>query len=511
MLKNIPSMSKQELVMVLDCGATNIRAAAVNRKGEIIDEKSFPNRPVSQRGGKEDWLTWDTEEIWEKICQASKRICSKVGRENIKAVTVVTFGADGGPVDKEGNLLYPLISWKCPRGKELTTELGEIISPWQVYQTTGYQFIPFNTIFRIFWLKRNKPEVLEKAYRWLMFPGIINYRLCQEFAIDPTSASTMMAMNLKKRDWWEKILEIIGVDSSLFPSWKEPGEVVGRVTFKASKETEIPQGTLVTAAGHDTQFAAIGAGGSPGEAILSSGTWEILLLRLHQFEPTREGFERGLIVESDASPELWNPQVLMIASGVLEWVRKYFYADLSGKKNVYEIMICEGEKFLPGKNEVRLIPQFSSGMGPARKFNLKGTLLGLTLATQRGEVYRAALEGLSFQLREALELLKNVTGFHPENIRIVGGGAKNRLWNQIRAEVTGLPLITIQQKEATIIGAAIMGFLGTGTFSSIEEGQEAINFVEEKFEPTQNQKIYQELYQEYIESLSSLKEVYGKF
>jgi len=93
----------------------------------------------------------------------------------------------------------------------------------------------------------------------------------------------------------------------------------------------------------------------------------------------------------------------------------------------------------------------------------------------------------------------------------VGGGAKNRLWNQIRAEVTGLPLITIQQKEATIIGAAIMGFLGTGIFSSIEEGQEAINFVEEKFEPTQNQKIYQQLYQEYIESLSSLKEVYGKF
>jgi len=174
-------------------------------------------------------------------------------------------------------------------------------------------------------------------------------------------------------------------------------------------------------------------------------------------------------------------------------------------------MISEGKKFLPGKNGVKLIPQFSPGTGPAKKFNLKGTLLGLTLATQRGEVYRAALEGLSFQLREALELLENATGFHSENIRIVGGGAKNRLWNQIRAEVTGLPLITIQQKEATIIGAAIMGFLGRGTFSSIEEGQEAINFVEEKFEPTQNQKIYQELYEEYIESLSSLKEVYGKF
>lgn len=75
-----------------------------------------------------------------------------------------------------------------------------------------------------------------------MLPGIINYRLCQEFAIDPTSASTMMAMDLKKRDWWKKILEIIGIDSSLFPPWKEPGEVVGEVTLKASEETEIPPG-----------------------------------------------------------------------------------------------------------------------------------------------------------------------------------------------------------------------------------------------------------------------------
>jgi len=318
--------------MVLDCGATNIRAAAVNKKGQIISEESFPNRPISQAEGKEDWLIWDTEEIWKKICQASKRVCSRVGRKNIKAVTVVTFGADGGPVDKKGNLLYPVISWKCPRGRELIAELRETISPWEVYQTTGYQFIPFNTIFRILWLKRNKPEVLEKTYKWLMLPGIINYRLCQEFAIDPTSASTMMAMDLKKRDWWKKILGSIGVDTSLFPPWKEHGEVVGKITLKASRQTEIPQGTPVVVAGHDTQFAAIGAGGSFGQAILNSGTWEILLLRLPQFRPTRQGFEGGLIVENDASPDLWNPQILMIGSGVLEWVRKYFYGDLSGKR-----------------------------------------------------------------------------------------------------------------------------------------------------------------------------------
>jgi len=504
-------VSKKELVMVLDCGATNVRAVAVDKEGKIIGEKSFPHGPIPQPGGKEDWLIWDIEDIWKKICQASRKVCSQVGRENISAVTVVTFGADGAPVDKEGNLLYPVISWECPRGRELVDELRQIISPWEIYQTTGYQFIPFNTIFRILWLKKNKPEVLEKAYKWLMLPGIINHRLSGEFAINPTSASTTMAMDLKKRDWWGRMLQIGGVDFSLFPPWREPGEVIGKVTYKASEETGIPQGTPVVMAGHDTQFAAIGAGCFFREAILSSGTWEILMLRLPQFEPTREGFEGGLIVESDALPGFWDPQILMIASGVVEWVRKHFYAGLFHKEDIYEIMISEGEKILPGESKVKLIPEFSPGTGPARKFNLKGTLLGLTLATQRGQVYRAALEGLSFQLRQALELLESVTGFHPEDIRIVGGGAKNRLWNQIRAEVTGLPLITLRQKEAAAIGAAIMGFLGTGTFSSVEEGQRAVNFAEERFEPTQDQKIYEQLYQEYIESLSSLKEVYSKF
>ncbi|MCD6319025.1 L-fuculokinase [Candidatus Aerophobetes bacterium] len=505
-------MNKEELAIVLDCGATNIRVAAVNKKGEIISEKSFLNRPIPQPGGEKNWLIWDVEEIWGKICRASKKVCSEIDKKNIKVVTVTSFGADGAPVDKKGNLLYPVISWGCSRGKELTTELEEVISPWEVYQRTGYQFIPFNAIFRIFWLKRNEPHILDKTYKWLMFPGIINQRLSGEFTIDPTSASTIMAMDLKKRDWWGKILEIVGIDSSLFPSWREPGEIVGKITNKSSKETGIPRGTPVVMGGHDVQFATIGAGGSPGEVILNSGTWEILTLRLSQFKPTREGFEGGLTVESDILPGLWIYEIFMIASGVVEWVKRHFYAGLSHRKNKYDTMISEGEKISPEENKVRLIPEFSPKPGPARKFYLKGTLLGLTLATQRGEVYRATLEGLSFQLREALELLRKATGFYPENIRIVGGGAKNKLWNQIKADVTGLPLITIQHKEATVIGAGIIGFLGIGIFNSIEEGQKTVNFtIKEKFEPTQNQKIYEKLYHEYKENLRSLKEIYSKF
>ncbi len=499
---------EKEVVIVIDCGATNVRVAAVKKSGKIEDEMSFPNRAVPQNEG-EEWLIWDVEEIWRKICKAAQKVCSRVGRKNIRAVVAVTFGADGAPVDKKGKLLYPVISWQCSRGRELVEELERMLSPWQVYQVTGYQFIPFNTVFRILWLKKNEPEVLEKAYKWLMLSGIINQRLCGEFAIDPTSASTMMAMDLKRRKWWRKILDLIGVDPSLFPEWKQPGQLVGKVTLRASEETGIPRGTPVVAAGHDTQFAAIGAGSSPREATLSSGTWEILLLRLPEFKPTREGFEGGLIIESDAVPGLWNPQVLMIASGVLEWVRKNFYADLSGRKDIHEVMILEAEKIPVGKSSVNLIPEFSPGTGPARKLNLKGSLLGLTLTTQRGEVYRAALEGLSFQLRTALELLEKATGFCPEAIRIVGGGAKNRLWNRIRAEVTGLPLVSLGQKEAAAIGAAIMGFLGAGVFSSVEEGQKAVSFSEEIFEPTSKRKVYEELYQQYKKTLFSLREVYS--
>ncbi|RJS86967.1 hypothetical protein CW704_04225 [Candidatus Bathyarchaeota archaeon] len=265
-------------------------------------------------------------------------------------------------------------------------------------------------------------------------------------------------------------------------------------------------GVPVVAGGHDTQFALFGSGARMDEAILSSGTWEILGVRSDRFHPTSSSFENGLIFEADVQPDLWNPQLLMMGSGVLEWILDKVFPEAVDKK--YELMIREAEKEPPGSDGLIFIPSFVKETGPAKRYGTLGTILGLTLRTSRGQLLRSALEGLSFQLRHALEILKKEISAEIRGIRVVGGGSKNPLWNQIRADVTGLPIITTEQKEYTALGAALVAFIGIGVYKSLEEARKYVFSEERKIEPSGKEDIYKKLFERYMNALENLKNYY---
>jgi len=499
---------REEVVLVLDCGATNLKAVAVDPEGRIVAHASRPNESTPQRGGRTGWLIWDLDEIIRKLSEGAREISKKVDPRNIKAVTVTTWGADGAPVRRDGTLTYSAISWQCPRTEEIAKSISERISPWEIFQTTGYQLIPFNTLFRLIWLRENVPRALEDAHTWLMMPGLIAHRLTGEFHIDPTIASTMMAMDLRKRDWSSSMLELAGLDPSFFPDWREPGETIGYITQKAAKQCGVPSGVPVVAGGHDTQFALFGSGADMTEAVLSSGTWEILGIRADAFKPGRKAFEDGLIIEADVGPGLWNPQLLMMGSGVLEWVLDKLFPKMGSEK--YDIAVKEAERVSSGSDGVTFIPSFVKESGPTRKYGTMGTILGLTLRTSRGQILRSALEGLSFQLRHALQILTAATGFDAVGIRVVGGGSKNLLWNQIRADVTGLPVIVTEEKEYTTVGAALAAFTGLGRYKSLDDARKSIFSQRRVFEPSSNQSLYETIFERYMVALESLKTLYLK-
>ena len=264
-------------------------------------------------------------------------------------------------MDRDGKTVYPVISWQCTRTEETAKEIHDVMNPREIYDITGYNIIRFNTLLRFMWLRKHAPEVFTKADKWMMAPGLISHRLTGEMSIDSTSASTMMSLDLKNRQWSDKMLGLAGMDASFFPRWVEPGEIIGKITLKASIETGLPSGIPVTAAGHDTQFALVGSGAKEKEAVLSSGTWEILLVRTKAFIPNDAGYENGLISECDAHQGMFNPQLLMMGSGMLEWVRKHFYALDDNKKEIYEIMISEAEKVNPLCERLIHYSDFCSG------------------------------------------------------------------------------------------------------------------------------------------------------
>ncbi len=500
-----------DVAVVLDCGATNARVIAVDSRGQTLASASRPNTAAPQPGAPDDqWRIWDLDEVFGKLADASSEVCGQIDASRIAAVTVTTFGADGAPVRADGTLTYPIISWQGRRTQRLTSEITELIAPWDIFAETGYQIIYFNTLLRLMWLRQHVPEALESADCWLMMPGVLSMKLCGELSIDPTAAGTMMAMDMIRRDWSPKMLALAELDTSFFPDWVEPGEIIGAVHGAAAGQTGLPKGTPVVAAGHDTQFAPYGSGVRPGEALLSSGTWEILLLRVDSFAPNRFGFEEGLMFECDALPGLWNPQLLMMGSGVLEWIREQFFAGGETRTAVYELMINAGREVAPGADGVTVLPSFVSDTGPTKKYNTHGTILGLTMSTTPAQIYRAALEGVSFQMRSALEILQEATGFSARGIRVVGGGARNELWNQIRADVTGLPVVTTSQQEATVLGAALFALVGTGQFESIEQAMASIEMGETVYEPSPAAETYQPLYQRYLQVPPALEDFYSE-
>lgn len=502
-------MMDKDVTVVFDCGSTNLTVIAIDVSGEILTSWSSPNEPTSPEEAPGEYLVWDVDQLWGKLCTLCGHCMDEVDADRIAAVTVTTWGADGTFVDEDGEFLRPPISWQDGRTEALAEQIKSDLDPWEIYQTSGYTVIPFNTLLRLRWMADNEPEIVEQAEHFLMMPGIFSYLLCSESSIDPTSAGTTMAMEMEARDWSDELLSWAGVEADTFPPLVEPGRIIGRVTRSAAVDTRLPAEIPVVAAGHDTQFAAVGSGADPTEAILSSGTWEILMLRTTEFNPAREDFENGLLIEADAQAGRYNPQFLMMGSGVVEWLRDRFFTDMSGAEMGYGDMVVAAEAIDPGADGVTVIPSFVADTGPLSKYETEGTVLGLKLSTSRDHLYRAALEGLSFQLRQALDILTANRQMDCTGIRAVGGGSKNDLWNQIRADVCNMPVTTIEQKEATVLGAAMFAFVGAGVYEDIDDATEGMISETILSEPGDNVPVYRELFDRYTEIPPALADHYG--
>ncbi|MBK7712721.1 MAG: hypothetical protein IPJ37_18505 [Bacteroidales bacterium] len=320
-------MPKADIIIVFDCGATNVRAVAINANGEILASESYQNN-TKPDPLYPSYRIWDVNEIWEKMCRASHKVIKEIDKERIAGVTVTTFGVDGTLFDKSGRMLYPVISWQCERTNSIMANIGKYIPMDELYSECGVLPFTFNTINKLIWFREQKPELVEKSDRFLFMPSIFSLFLTGEMINDTTMAGTSMVTSLEKRDFSENILNKISFPSDKFGDIAEAGTITGRISKKAALETAIPDGIPVVATGHDTQFAVFGSGAEINQPVLSSGTWEILMVRSEKFRSGRKQFDLGITTELDTRPGLYNIGNQWIASGILEWARRNLYMDL---------------------------------------------------------------------------------------------------------------------------------------------------------------------------------------
>ncbi len=473
----------------MDCGATNVRAIAISEKGQMLGMHSVSNNtqpdPHHANG-----LIWDVEEIWAKLVTCTREVLKKVDASTIAGVTVTTFGVNGAPMDKSGKLLYPVISWQCGRTASVMDNIGKYIPLEKLYGINGLQPFSFNTINVLIWLKENRPEILEKMDHFVFIPSIFLHKLTGNFCTDTTMAGTSMLTDLRTRRFSTDIMQAIGVDKNKFAPFAEAGEMIGKITAHASTETGLTIGTPVMATGHDTQFAIFGSGADENVPVLSTGTWEILMVRSKNFSTEKNLLNAGITTELDPQPGIVNMGVQWIGSGLLEWVKKTLYAAEANNENIYDIMIGDAEKVAACSEGVRVNPSFLLDGNNTSK----GSINGINLYTKREQIYRAALESLAAKVKINLELLENAGGFTSKSLIVVGGGSKNRLWNQLRADMLGISIKLVDQKETTVLGAALFAMAGAGMYKTADEARAVVNYNAQMIEPKNKMEVYNPIY-----------------
>ncbi len=465
-------------ILCLDCGATNVRAILVDNKGNLVAKSSQPN---STDTGAENaqYHVWNADRILSQLAECTRKILPEVDASQIKGVTITTFGVDGALVNEAGELLYPVISWKCPRTAEVMKNISQYLPQSKLNEISGVGEFAFNTIYKLIWLKENRPELLEQAHAWLFISNILAYRLTGVMATDRTMAGTSQMTDLATGDWSDEILGTLGISKSLFPPMVNAGEVIGNLTAAACELLGLPCSVPVISTGHDTQFALFGSGVKENQPFLSSGTWEILMLRTAKAKLEAEDYAAGATVEFDSKNGLLNPGLQWIASGIIEWVKATCY---NGEN--YDTMDAEAAAIPPGCEGVKLVPNFL----PSDP--VPGSIEGLVLGRTRGHIYRAAMEALTLRLKSRLEKLEKVGGFKATELLLVGGGARNKIWTQMRADILGLPILVSTVSESTVLGAAMYAFAGAGIYESPEACREAIGISYETTLPGEQQAAY---------------------
>ena len=470
----------QDVIVVLDCGATNVRAIAVDATGKIVAKSVLPNATQAATENPA-WHVWALDEILGKLAH-----CCAVIRRDLDAsghciigLTVTTFGVDGALIDAHGTMVYPVISWKCPRTVSVMENIDRYFSANELQRITGVGDFSFNTIYKLIWLKENRPEVVDRATHWLFISSLITYHLTGALSTDRTMAGTSQLFDLAKDGFSEEILTRIGIPATFFPPLINPGEIVGRLQASAAQKMGLPTGLPVCSAGHDTQFAQFGSGAAMNQPVLSSGTWEILMARTSQVDTGSLAAFRESTCELDSASGFYNPGLQWLASGVLEWLRDICWKGVDSSE-VYEQMIAEAAAVRPGCDGVMLVPELligSNGVGG-------GILSGLSIASSRGHLYRAALEALSAKLACQLHELERICGFKADQLILVGGGSRNRLWNQIKADALQIPVRVVSENEITVLGAALYAFSGLGIYKSADDARAIVEYQYQTFEPS---------------------------
>ncbi|MBN1882793.1 MAG: hypothetical protein JW885_11510 [Deltaproteobacteria bacterium] len=451
-----------QYILAVDLGTQSVRAALLSVDAHIIGIEQLPQEVHSPNPG---WAQQKPDAWWLKVCGVIKGVLKRSGIDPKQVAGVISCGQMHGPVglDESGTVTTEWTHiWSDKRCQDQVDHLRSTYEQTVLSSLTGNPPTAGWTGIKVMWLKRHQAKIYDKS-RWFLVPkDFINYMLTDVAATDPSEASGTYLWDAGKDTYSQSMAEKLGVDLSKFAPVHKSHEVIGEVTKSAASTTGLAAGTPVMAGGGDFLVSLLGMGMVGTDAAVDI-TGTVTLFVVHKDEPIVHPTMQNLRYVTGG----WVPFVMLDCGGLsVKWCLDLMSS--ARKKDLsYETLISMAEQAPPGSDGLIFYPYM---LGERRPDNTaaRGGFFGITINHKAHHFARAVMEGVALAMGMNLMHFRN-RQVDIDKVYCVGGGTRNYLLNQIKADVLKLPLYIADEPEATLKGAGLLGAYGLGFIDNIAD------------------------------------------
>ncbi len=484
------------LYIGVDLGTSAVKLLLMNEKGEIrkIVSKDYPlffPKPGWSEQNPEDWFIKSMEGIRELTAECEK-----------EAVAGISFGGQMHglvTLDSDDAVIRPAILWNDGRTGEETDYLNEVIGKDKLSQYTANIAFAGFTAPKLLWMKKHEPENFAKISKIMLPKDFLAYRLSGSFCTDVSDASGMLLMDVKRRCWSAEMMDICKVTKEQLPKLYESYEVVGTLKPEIAAQLGLSENVKIIAGAGDNAAAAVGTGtvgdgmcnislGTSGTIFISSKSFGVDDNNaLHSFAHADGKYHlMGCMLSAAACNKWWSEEIL--------------------KTNDFEAEQAGISKL--GENNVFYLPYLMGERSPHNNPDARAMFIGMTMDTTREDMTQAVLEGVTFALRDSLEVAKSL-GIQIERTKICGGGAKSPLWKKMIANILNLKVDIPESEEGPALGGAMLAAVGCGEYPDVETAAKKLVKVVDTVEPEEELVAkYEEKYQKFKKIYPVVKELF---
>ncbi|MCQ2431818.1 MAG: carbohydrate kinase [Clostridia bacterium] len=500
--------------MGLDLGTSGCKSVVYSAEGTYISGE-YREYPASRAGGEHEL---DADLMWNcirEVIAVGAQGCkvNTDGKEEVEAIIVTSFGEAGVPVDKNGKVLHGIVLYTDNKGQAETDALCASAGKENIMRTLCMKPHPMYTLPKILWYKSEHPEIYEKIWKFFLIEDYAVWRLSGEAQVSDSCASRTLAFDVVNKCWSDFVLGHAGVDKSIFSRPVSAGTVAGTILPELCEELNLSPDTLIINGAHDQIAAATGAGALlPGTSVDGMGTVECITPVVDKPFTDPALLNRGYVCTPHSIPGRYATYAFCYCGGaLLQWFRDTIAADVKNDaakqgKSAYQLL----DQMIPkDPTDILIMPHFSGSATPYMDMQSKGAVFGLSLETTKGDFYRATMEGVTYEMMLNLEMLRS-GGINVKALNAVGGGSRSSVWMQIKADITGLPVNTLENPEAGAIGCIMLGAVAKGRYKNLEEAASNLVRIKKTYEPNEAVHArYAEQFEKYKRIYDAVKTVYG--